>query len=86
MAAKLTLSMDEAIIEKAKQVAKARNTSVSAMFVRFVSGLDEIDQRSAEHPPGPVTRAATGLVRLPDERSDRQLIEDALWERYGSSR
>ena len=86
MTKKLTLSMDEALIERAKQVAMARNTSVSAMFARFVSGLDAIDHPKGQDSIAPVTRAATGLVELPAGASDGQLVEDALWERYGSDR
>ena len=84
MTKKLTLSMDEALIERAKQAAAARNTSVSAMFARLVSGLDEIDNPKGQDVIAPLTRAATGLVQLPAGASDSQLVEDALWERYGS--
>ncbi|HID28752.1 MAG TPA: hypothetical protein EYP19_01970 [Desulfobacterales bacterium] len=84
MTAKLTLSMDKTTIEKAKRVAGERHTSVSAMFARFVSGLDRLGHPDSGEPLGPTTRAATGLVELPAEAPDRQLVEDALWERYGS--
>ncbi len=83
MYTKLTLSMDESVIERAKQAARTRNTSVSAMLAGLVRGLDAL-----EHPPapdliGPVTLAATGLVELGPTRSDADLLGDALWERYG---
>ena len=86
MTAKLTLSMDEAVIERAKKAAKARNTSVSAMLARYVTGLDKLDNPRGGESIGPVTRAATGLVELPAGVSDSRLLEDALWERYGSAR
>jgi hypothetical protein len=47
MSTKLTLSMDESVIERAKQAARARNTSVSAMLAGLVPGLDALD-----HPCG----------------------------------
>ena len=85
MNTKLTLSMDESIIERAKLAARARNTSVSAMLAGLVRGLDALD-----HPPGPdfigpLTRAATGLVELGPGGSDADLLGDALWERYGAA-
>jgi len=83
MTTKLTLSMDESVIERAKKAARARKTSVSAMLAGVVSGLDAL-----EHPPGPdfigpLTRAATGLVESSPGSSDVDLLSDALWERYG---
>ncbi len=96
MVTKLTLSVDPEIAELAKREAKARNTSVSAMLSRFVAGLDAMDERTGAPPIGPLTLAASGLARCPsnrdpalgsesatDARTDKQLLEDALWERYG---
>jgi len=96
MTTKLTLSVDESIAELAKRAAKSRNTSVSALLSRFVTGLEALD-KPLRHPPiGPLTLAATGLARRPsgqdaslessaatDARADDALLEDALWERYG---
>jgi hypothetical protein len=78
MNTKLTLSMDEPIIERAKQAARAHNTSVSAMLTGLVRGLDALD-----HPPGPdfigpLARAATGLVELGPGGSDADRLGDAL--------
>lgn len=99
MPTKLTLSVDESIAELAKRVAKARNTSVSAMLSRFMTGLEAMDQSVRNPPIGPLTLAATGLACGPsdqislglrtktdaqgDPRADEALLEDALWERYG---
>jgi hypothetical protein len=80
---KLTLSMDESLIERAKQAARARNTSVSAMLAGLVRGLDALDHARGPVFIGPLTRAATGLVELGPGRSDADLLGDALWERYG---
>ena len=44
---KLTLSIEPSVVEKAKQMAEANNTSVSAMFTRFV------ESASAERGDGP---------------------------------
>jgi hypothetical protein len=78
---KLTLSAEKDVIEKAKRIAEDRGTSVSAMFTQFVQSV------SADTDPqrlklGPMTRKAIGLVKLPAETTDRQLIEEALSERY----
>jgi hypothetical protein len=95
MTTKLTLSVDESIAQRAKTVAKARNTSVSAMLSQFVAGLDALERRSDSFPIAPITLAATGLARGctdpgkildlgSDTGVDEKLLEEALWERYGS--
>ena len=84
---KLTLSADKAVIERAKQLADERGTSVSAMFSQFVESLSSESAPSGEdstaQPIGPLTRKALGLIKLPKGKSDRELTEEALMERYG---
>ena len=83
MNTKLTLSMDESVIERAKQAARARKTSISAMLAGLVAGLDALEHPRRPDFIGPLTRAATGLVELGPNSSDADLLGDALWERYG---
>lgn len=83
MNTKLTLSMDESVIERAKRAARARNTSVSAMLAGIVRGIDALDHPRDPGFIGPLTRAATGLVELGPGSSDADLLGDELWERYG---
>jgi len=78
--AKLTLSADPKTIRQAKKLAKQNNTSVSAMFARII--------RSMSTPPkeeelGPITRSSLGLVRWPKGKTYREVLEDALMEKYG---
>ena len=85
MSTKLTLSMSESVIERAKQAARVRGTSVSAMLARLVDGLDTLDHARGPDVIGPLTRAATGLVELGSSGADADLLGDALWERYGGA-
>lgn len=76
---KLTLSATPDVIDLAKHLASERGTSVSALFSQFV--------RSMGSPRRPVrtaskTRLATGLIKLPAGKTDRELIEQALAERF----
>lgn len=32
---------------------------------------------------GPITRRATGLVKLPPDKAERELLEEALGKKYG---
>ena len=77
---KLTLSADKKLVERAKKTAAREGTSLSSMFSRFLSAV--LAEREGEK-PGPVTRRATGLVTLPEGKSDRELVEEALSEKHG---
>lgn len=78
---KLTLSMKEEAIQAAKQLARQRGTSVSAMVSDYVMSATQVRRKPFKI--GPITRKATGLVRLPSDKSDRELITEALMEKYG---
>jgi len=78
---KLTLSADREVIELAKRIAASENTSVSAMVAKMFRAVASC--RSTFEPLPPITAAASGLVSLSAETPDRELLEDALTERYG---
>lgn len=77
---KLTLSVDKGLIARAKKLANQQGTSLSAMIARLLNATLEAHKNTIR--PGPLTRKATGLIRLPAGKSDRELIEDALAEKY----
>mgnify|MGYP001558919924 CR=1 FL=1 len=79
-ATKLTLSIDKHLIEAAKRLAGREGTSLSSMFTRFLEAV--LRGRHSKDRPGPVTRKATGLVKLPRNQSDRALLADALAKKY----
>jgi len=78
---KLTLSADENVIREAKKLAAESGTSVSSMFERFVRSLSRRQRPS--HAIGAIARKATGVIRLPKGKTERQVLEDALTERHG---
>ena len=78
---KLTLSADKELVEKAKKLVQEEGTSLSSMFARFLQMV--LAERGKVQRPGPITRKATGLVKLPGGKSDRELLEEALSERHG---
>ena len=84
---KLTLSAEEELVALAKRVAKSRRMSVSALFARVIRALDR-ETTADRSDLGPITRQASGLVPQRSQRSDRELIEEALEEKYlhGASR
>ena len=73
---KLTLSAESDVIAEAHRMARLHGTSVSAMFSRIVRLLSHRD-----HKPqliGPAAKQASGLIQLPEGKSDRDVLEEAL--------
>lgn len=87
--AKLTLSVDEAVVERAKRFARRRGTSVSALVERY---LDALAQPGRGRPEGedaglpslpplpPVTARLAGLLR--GAKVDRESYRRYLDEKY----
>ena len=81
---KLTLSADKELVQEAKKLARQEGTSLSSMFARFLQAV--LRGRRRKERPGPLTGKATGLVKLPPHKSDRDLLEEVLSEKYGLKR
>jgi hypothetical protein len=86
---KLTLTAEPEVIDMAKRLAEDRGTSVSAMFsqlIRTMAGRGS----GAMADIGPITRRLTGIAKprrgnmKSRGKTDRQLLEDALIQRYSS--
>ena len=82
---KLTLSAEKDLVAEAKTFAARRKTSVSAMVSGYLRSLSRLEGRSPAS-LGPITRRASGIVKLSPGRSDKDLIGEALTAKYGSVR
>ncbi len=82
IASKLTLSADKRVIADAKRLAAERHTSVSALFARFVSGMKQINNPAIPAITAPLSSKAAGLIRVPDNVADKDLIADAIADTY----
>lgn len=78
---KLTLSVERDLVERGKKLAIQQGTSLSSMFSRFLFAV--LSDRSRKFRIGPLTRKAAGLGKLPPGKTDRELLEEALGEKYG---
>ncbi len=78
---KLTLSADEEVIELAKKIATMHKTSISALFEHLVRFLSK--REGALPPLGPIARSASGIIKLPPRRREKEILEDALMEKEG---
>ena len=83
-ATRLVLSMDESVVERARRLAERRNTSISKLFVSFVSMMEQ--QRDVDSSELPLlTKRALGLanVDVPGDWDYKDLITDELIRKYG---
>ena len=81
---KLTLSVEESVVEQAKRMAKANRTSVSAMFSQFVRSAAAAGAAPAKI--GPLTRKLSGVMKLPPGKGYKEVLADALAEKYGTAK
>lgn len=78
---KITLNADSKTVSLAKKLAQINQTSVSDMFCRFIKSLAVGDK--TEIKLGPLTRKMTGIIKLPNGKSDRDVLTEALMDKYG---
>ena len=84
----ITLIADDSTIEAANRLAEENGTSVSAMFERFVKFLDarRNGSKNSKLPIGPITKSLTGVIELPEGIDYRDIVTEALMEKYGLSK
>jgi Family of unknown function (DUF6364) len=70
---KLTLSVDEAVVARAKRWAKARGTSISKMVEAYLSAVAEPPVR--ESADTPILRSVRGVLRKADVKDYRRHLE-----------
>ena len=80
---KLTLSADEGVIREAKRLARRNRTSVSAMFSRFVRSMARVGKAPKGIPADSTAARARGFISLPKGKTPRDVLTEALMEKYG---
>ncbi len=81
---KLTLSADGEVIKQAKRIAAKNHTSVSAMFSRFVRTMAQKDRPPVQ--TGRIARKASGIIKMPKGKSERDILAESLMDKYGLRR
>ncbi|MEK6477516.1 DUF6364 family protein [Catalinimonas sp. 4WD22] len=79
MNTKLTLKLDKAIIERAKQYAKSHHTSVSKMVEDYLHMLTAEDRSSIEVTP--LVESLTGIIDT-QEKDYKREYADYLSKKY----
>ncbi len=63
---KLTLSLNQQIIERAKQYAKSNNTSLSKMIEAYFESLTNKEDKD-DIKTTPLVKSLSGIIELPDD-------------------
>ena len=81
MDAKLTLRLNQAIIEKGKAYAKEYNTSLSRLLEAYIESLTKTDDTSIE-PLTPLVESLYGVASLPEGFNEKEAYYDYLLKKH----
>ncbi|WP_104421234.1 DUF6364 family protein [Neolewinella xylanilytica] len=80
---KLTLSLNAAVIDRAKQYARERETSLSRMIEQYLASLTQSKGRGAAPANTPLVDRLSGVVSLPEEATGQDSsYADYLSDKY----
>lgn len=80
MDTKLTLKLDQAVIEKAKGYAKSKNTSLSALIENYLQKLTE--DKKNKRKITPLVKSLSGVIDLPLDYNHKNDYADYLINKY----
>ena len=79
MDTKLTLKLDQGVIEQAKTFAKEKNTSLSKLIENYLSLI--VEQKGITEVT-PFVKSLSGIVSLPEDFDQRAAYQKHLERRY----
>jgi hypothetical protein len=81
MDAKLTLKLDQDIIEQAKNYAKMKNTSLSQLIESYLGML--VEPRPI-HEVTPFVKSLSGIVNLPENFDSKEAYKKYIQDKYSN--
>jgi hypothetical protein len=83
MYTKLTLSIDQNVIENAKKYAKEQKRSVSKLVEEYLSSISSVgDEEIKYNTLGPITKELAGIIKMDGNVNYKDILTDALMEKY----
>jgi len=80
---KLTLSINQAIIDEAKKYAKSSGKSLSSIVEEYLKSLSKTEKLGKKKSANKIVMELKGSVRMPkDFTSYKDLLKDAMIEKY----
>ncbi len=80
MDAKLTLKLNQAIIEKAKEYAKSKQISLSDLIENYLQKLT--NDKKSNKTITPLVKSLSGVIKLPDNYNEKEDYTDYLAKKY----
>lgn len=77
---KLTLSLDQKLIEKAKAYAKSNNTSLSRLIESYLTVV--VQYSNPDHGNTPIVNSLIGVIELPDDVDEKEIYTEYLIEKH----
>jgi len=81
MSTKLTLSIDESVIENAKIYARQKGTSLSNMVENYLKVVSN-ESVCAEPNLSPIVKSLKGVFKAPSDLNYREMLKGKLSEKY----
>jgi len=84
MNTKLTLTLDETVIQKAKAYAKANNRSLSNLIESYLKALTQEEVEPTANDLPTIVKSLKGSVPVEDPQSfdEKKVLEEALLKKY----
>jgi hypothetical protein len=77
---KLTLSLEQTIIKRAKSYAQSNNTSLSKLIEAYLQSLTDLKKEKAGITP--LVESLSGVINLPEDFVEKRAYADYLMEKY----
>lgn len=82
MQAKLTLSIEKSVIDKAKDFARRNHTSLSQMIEDYFARVTEKDKKDDDE-LSPIIKELSGVLKLPKDFDHKKDRLEYLEKKYG---
>jgi hypothetical protein len=80
MDTKLTLKLDQTVIEKAKEFAKNQSTSLSKLIENYL--LSITNEQTSESNISPLVKSLSGVIKLPNDTDLKEEYSNYLTNKY----
>jgi len=82
METKLTLRLNEKVIERAKKYAREQKISLSKMIESYLDSLTREKSYDQETEITPLIKSLSGVIELPDDFDYKKEYRDYITEKY----
>lgn len=80
---KLTLSIDQMVIDEAKEYARSSGKSLSSIVEEYLKSLTKTEKSKKKKTSMELVKELKGSVKLPEDfTSYKEILQDALVEKY----